>query len=104
MLRSDALIDFDTRIATAAVVAGMMVVLTAGLIVVLTPAATNIGLAAVEHALLDRLPVVAKGAACSQHGWPHYEQSCLFDKRGAANDARKVRVIEFDRRYSAPTE
>ena len=41
----------------------------------------------------DRLPVLAKGAACSTRGWPHYEQTCQFDKRRAANEARKVRVI-----------
>jgi len=41
----------------------------------------------------DRLPGVAKGAACSLLGWPHYEQSCQFDKRRPAGDMRTVRII-----------
>ena len=38
------------------------------------------------HAKGDRLPVLAKGAACSSRGWPHYEQSCQFDRRRPANE------------------
>jgi hypothetical protein len=43
----------------------------------------------------DRLPlaVIAKGAACSSRGWPHYEQSCQFDLTRPANEARTVRII-----------
>ena len=41
----------------------------------------------------DRLPCPAKGSACSIHGWPHYEQRCLFDLRVGANEAQAVRVI-----------
>ena len=41
----------------------------------------------------DRLPALVKGAACSSHGWPHYEQSCKFDLRRPTNEARTVRVI-----------
>jgi hypothetical protein len=104
MLRSDTLIDSDTRIATTAIGAGLIVCLTAALILVLTPAVPDAHVAAAERALLDRLPVLAKGPACSQRGWPNYEQSCLFDKRGSADDGRKVRVINFDRQYPAPIE
>jgi hypothetical protein len=31
----------------------------------------------------DHLPALAKGAACSSHGWPYYEQTCQ-----SANAAR----------------
>jgi hypothetical protein len=41
----------------------------------------------------DRLPVLVKGTACSPLGWPHYEQSCQFDRRRSADAARAVRVI-----------
>ena len=41
----------------------------------------------------DRLPVLEMGAACSSHGWPYYEQSCQFDLRRLAHEARTVRII-----------
>jgi hypothetical protein len=41
----------------------------------------------------DRLPVLEMGAACSSHGWPYYEQSCQFDLRRPAHEARTVRII-----------
>jgi hypothetical protein len=41
----------------------------------------------------NRLPVLAKGAACSSHGWPYFEQSCQFDLRRPADQVRTVRVI-----------
>ncbi len=40
-----------------------------------------------RHAILPR------GTACSAHGWPHFEQSCQFDRRNPANEARNARVI-----------
>jgi hypothetical protein len=97
MLRSYFLIDSDTRIATAAIAAGLLVCLTAGLIVVLTPAIPDAHVA-VERAIRVHLPVIAKGPACSQRGWPNYEQSCLFDQRGSAEQAGKVRVVDLERR------
>jgi hypothetical protein len=36
----------------------------------------------------DHLPALAKGAACSSHGWPYYEQTCQ-----SGNAARAVRII-----------
>jgi hypothetical protein len=41
----------------------------------------------------DRLPESLKGAACSSHGWPYYEQNCKFDIRRSNHDAQMVRVI-----------
>jgi hypothetical protein len=41
----------------------------------------------------DRLPVRTKGAACSSHAWPYYDQDCRFDLRSPANVARAIRVI-----------
>jgi hypothetical protein len=102
MFQISSLIDSDTRIATAAVIAGLIVSLTVGLIVVLTPDAPNAGVAAVESsqpfASNDRPTVLANRAACSQHGWPNYPQSCLFDKRASADDVRKVRIVDLERR------
>ena len=78
--------------------------LIAGLMVFLTSVAPEVNAAEVKRALpqpfamADRLPILVKGAACSQRSWPHYEQSCLFDKRVSADKVRKVRVINFDRR------
>jgi hypothetical protein len=43
----------------------------------------------------DRLPVRAKGSACSSLGWPHFEQSCQFDMRRQVDDVRVVRVISL---------
>ena len=41
----------------------------------------------------DRLPLHARGAACSQHGWPDFERRCQFDFRNPASETRTVRVI-----------
>jgi hypothetical protein len=41
----------------------------------------------------DRLRVPVKGTACSQRGWPDFEQNCQFDFRESAGKARAVRVI-----------
>lgn len=45
------------------------------------------------HAQADRLPASPKGTQCSSLGWPHYEETCQFDLRRHANEARTVRVI-----------
>jgi hypothetical protein len=45
------------------------------------------------HSRSDRLPILAKGAACSSLGWPNYEQGCLFDMRRPADEMRTVRII-----------
>jgi hypothetical protein len=41
----------------------------------------------------DRLPLAVKGAACSKHGWPDFEQRCQFDLRKPANKEQQVRII-----------
>ena len=41
----------------------------------------------------DRLPLHVKGAACSQHAWPNFEQRCQFDFRNPESETRTVRVI-----------
>jgi len=46
-----------------------------------------------SHAKGNRLPALMTGAACSQSGWPHYEQSCQFDSRRPVNETRMVRII-----------
>jgi hypothetical protein len=41
----------------------------------------------------DRLPAAIVGAACSSQGWPYYAQSCEFDLRRPAHQARTVRIL-----------
>lgn len=102
-------------IAAAALVAGLVVFLTAvapeaeaG-----TQSATQAAIQAANlaeaasrqpRAKGDRLAVFVKGAACSPRGWPHYEQTCLFDLR--RSEVRKVRIIDLNARQmpSAPTD
>jgi hypothetical protein len=90
----------DQSITAVMAAALLAAVLVAGLAVFLTavaPAAkagSPVKRAVHEpHAKGDRLPALAKGTACSSRGWPHYEQSCQFDMRRPATDARSVRVI-----------
>jgi hypothetical protein len=81
-----------TAIAAAALAAGLVVLLTS---VVPEARAESQVKDAVDqpHAKGDHLTVLVKGTACSSRGWPHYEQSCQFDKRRPANEARTVRII-----------
>jgi hypothetical protein len=83
-------------IVAATLVGGIAVFLSGVLQVSAEPqiAAPQLKVAAHQpHAKGDRLPVLVKGNACSPLGWPHYEQSCQFDRRGSADQARAVRVI-----------
>jgi hypothetical protein len=43
----------------------------------------------------DRVPVRAKGAACSSRSWPYYDQDCRFDLRAPAKEAQTIRVIDL---------
>jgi hypothetical protein len=45
----------------------------------------------------DRLDIRARGGACSQRAWPHYESACLYDDAQPAGEARKVRIVFTDR-------
>ena len=71
-------------IATAAAVAALIVFATA-----LPPNATPSEVSATS----GQIPVLPKGTACSARGWPNFEQSCQFDFRNPANEARHIRVI-----------
>lgn len=77
------------KVAFAAAIAGLFVFATAA-----TPKANaSVDTLPQATATADRLPLQGAGTACSQHGWPHYEQRCQFDLRKPANNARTVRVI-----------
>jgi hypothetical protein len=67
----------------------------AGAIVFATSVAPNAADAASAQASAngERRPAAVTGAACSQHGWPNFEQSCQFDFRRPANKARTVRIL-----------
>jgi len=41
----------------------------------------------------DRLQPLVMTSECSSRGWPYYEQSCQFDLRTPAHQARAVRII-----------
>jgi hypothetical protein len=71
----------------------------AGLVVFATSATPKANVPDVERTLpqyfakTDHPPVSVRGTACSQRGWPNFEQSCQFDLRRPTNAARTVRVI-----------
>jgi hypothetical protein len=93
-----------TQIAASAIIAGLFVFLTS-----VAPEANVPGVktaAPLALAKADRLPVLAKGAKCSERAWPNYEQNCLFDNRRSASEVRKVVVINMEKRDTparAPT-
>jgi len=79
------------KMAAAAVIAGLVVFATS-----VTPKANVPDVDRTppqSFAKTDRLPVSVWGTACSQRGWPNFEQICQFDLRRPANAARTVRVI-----------
>jgi len=77
------------RIAAAALVAGVFVFLTA----VAPKANVPDDQCASVSVKGDRLPLPLKGTACSRQGWPDFEQTCQFDLRNPAGEARTVRVV-----------
>ena len=86
---SERLLKSVIRMGGAAVVAGLFVFLTSG-----APKANDAQANDANASMkVDRLAVVVKGAACSLHGWPHFERSCQFDLRKPDNQARTVRVL-----------
>jgi hypothetical protein len=90
------MLKIASQIAASALIAGAFVFLTS-----VAPQANVPGIeAALPQAVatVERLPVAAKGAACSQRAWPNYAQNCLFDNRRSADDVRKVSVVNLDRR------
>jgi hypothetical protein len=80
----------SVSVITAAACAGGLAVFLSGVLEVKAEPKINV---AVHHAKADRLPVLAKGTACSSLGWPHYEQSCQFDMRRQHDDVRTVRIV-----------
>jgi len=79
------------KIVVAAAIAGVVVFLTT-----LAPQANApVDTRALPQASTkgDRLPLAVKGAACSKHGWPDFEQRCQFDFRKPANEGQQVRII-----------
>jgi hypothetical protein len=79
------------KIALAAAIAGVVVFLTTLAPQANAPTDTRVFPQATSKA--DRLPLAVKGAACSKHGWPDFEQRCQFDFRKPANEEQRVRII-----------
>ena len=73
-------------------------IIAATLMVPLTPAVTiaevEIGIVSLD-AKGDRLALRTQGSACSDRGWPHYEQHCIFDRTRPADELRTVRIINL---------
>jgi hypothetical protein len=72
-------------------------VIAATLMVPLTPAVTlaKAETGAMLNVKADRLALRTQGTACSDLGWPHYEQHCIFDRSRPADEVRTVRVIDL---------
>ena len=73
-------------------------ILVAALMAPLTPTVTIAKAETVAmspDAKADRLPPRTQGTACSDRGWPHYEQHCIFDRSKPADQVRIVRVISL---------
>ncbi len=79
-------------VAAAAIAAGLVVFLTSAVPEVRAESLVEDAVHQ-PHAQDDRLPILVKVTACSARGWPHYEQSCIFDMRRPTNEARTVRII-----------
>ena len=79
-----------SAIACAIIAATLLVPLTAT--VPIAKAETGIVLSDVKG---DRLALRTQGGACSDLGWPHYEQHCIFDRSRPADELRTVRVISL---------
>ena len=79
------------KIAVAAAIAGVVVFLTTLAPQANAPADMRVFPQATSKG--DRLPLAVKGAACSKHGWPDFEQRCQFDFRKPPNEEQQVRII-----------
>ena len=72
-------------------------IIAAALMMPLTPAVTlaKAETGAMLNVKADRLALRTQGTACSDRGWPHYEQHCIFDRSRPADEVRTVRVIDL---------
>lgn len=69
----------------------------AGILVLLTSVAPK-AMAEPVHGTIqftkgDRLAVQRTDVACASQNWPHYDQTCQFDRRRPADELRAVRII-----------
>jgi hypothetical protein len=78
----------------AATLAGALAVLLPGVPEVKAEPQATAAFAQVQSKT-DRLPILAKGAACSSFGWPNYEPACQFDKSRPADEMPTVRIIKL---------
>ena len=80
------------------IVATAAAVILAVLIGFMMTAAPKTTLASAATQAADQSDMIAgtvKGAVCSKHAWPHFEQRCQFDLRNADYAPRAVRVLAF---------
>lgn len=79
-----------SAVACAIIVATLMAPLTPTVAIATTETGTML-----PDAKADRLPLRTQGTACSDRGWPHYEQHCIFDRSRPADEVRTIRVINL---------
>jgi hypothetical protein len=83
-----------SAIAGATIVATLMASLTATVPMFNSATSADAGIMS-PGAKGDRMPARTQGTACSDLGWPHYEQRCIFDRSKPAGEVSTVRVISF---------
>ena len=84
---------FTTAKFVASLVPAVLVVCAAAHLLVPEARAESRLEAAQSLAKGDRLQPLAMATECSLQGWPYYEQSCQFDLRNPAQQARTIRII-----------
>ncbi len=87
------MIKFTTAKTVAAMAAAALLASLAFLFASIVPEARAEARVEGSFVKADRLPALEMGAACSSREWPYYEQSCKFDLRTPAHEARTVRII-----------
>jgi hypothetical protein len=83
-----------SALACATIVATLMASLAATVPAVNAAPAVDAGIAS-PGPKGDRLPLRVQGTACSDRGWPHYEQHCVFDRSRPADEVRTIRIIDL---------
>lgn len=83
-----------SAVACATIVASLMASLTRTIPVVSSATFADAGITS-RGVKGDRMPLRAQGTACSDRGWPHYEQHCIFNRSKPADEVPTIRIIDL---------
>ena len=83
-----------SAVAGATIVATLVASLTATIPIVNSATSADAGIMS-RGSKGDDIPLRTQGTACSDRGWPHYEQRCTFDRSKPADEVRTIRIIGF---------